>query len=167
MNYERPQELLKPVKRRVITFTFALALMLELLPLPLGSDRWLPDFVAMLVLYWSLNQPRRIGIGLAFVIGLVADIVTTGLFGQHALAYSVLAYLVLLRQRQLIMYNLGQQTLVMLVLMLAAQLLMALARWLTGSSFPALGYFVPPLVGALLWPLLTKLMLLLYRRERR
>lgn len=166
MNYERPQELLKPVKRRFILLTFTAALLLELLPLPLGSNRWLPDFVGMLILYWSINQPRRIGIGIAFGIGLLADVISTGLFGQHALAYSICAYLVLLRQRQLVMLNLGQQTLVVLLLMMNIQLIMALARWITGSAFPGLSYFLPPLMGALLWPLLSKLMLLPYHSDR-
>lgn len=164
MNYERPQELLKPVRRRFIALTFVMALALELLPLPQGSSRWLPDFVALLLLYWSLNQPRRIGIGFAFFIGLLADIVSSGLFGQHALAYSICAYLVLLRQRRLVMFNLGQQTLVVLALMLLVQLIMALSRWSTGASLPSPAYFLPPVIGALLWPLLTKLMLLPYRK---
>ena len=167
MNYDRPQELLKPVKRRFITLTFAIALLLELLPLPLGSNRWLPDFVGLLILYWSTNQPRRIGIGTTFLIGLLADVTSTGLFGQHALAYSISAYLILLRQRQLVMFNLGQQTLVVLVLMMGNQLIMALARWLTGATFPGISYFLPPLIGALLWPLLTKLMLLPYHGDHR
>ncbi|MOA47338.1 hypothetical protein D3C78_1699650 [compost metagenome] len=64
------------------------------------------------------------------------------------------------------MFNLGQQTLVILVLMMLIQLLMAVARWSVGASLPGLGYFLPALIGALLWPLLTKLMLLPYRSER-
>src|SRR5574343_1906757 len=89
MSYDRPQELLRPVKRRFITLTFTLALMMELLPLPVGSTRWLPDFVGLLILYWAINQPRRIGIGMGFLIGLIVDVSTNSLFGQHALAYSV------------------------------------------------------------------------------
>ena len=64
------------------------------------------------------------------------------------------------------MFNLGQQALVILVLMLLMLLLMAIARWSLGATLPGLGYFLPALIGALLWPLLTKLMLLPYRRER-
>lgn len=165
MNYDRPQELLKPVKRHFITLTFAVALVLELLPLPQGSNRWLPDFVALLILYWSMNQPRRIGIGMGFLIGLIVDVSTNSLFGQHALAYSVTTYLVMLRQRQLIMFNLGQQALVVLTLMLANQLIMALVRLALGSAFVGASYFLPPLMGALLWPLLTKLLLLPYRHH--
>jgi rod shape-determining protein MreD len=165
MSYDRPQALLKPVKRRFITLTFALALLMELLPLPIGSTRWLPDFVGLLLLYWAINQPSRIGIGMGFLIGLIVDVSTNSLFGQHALAYSVTTYLILLRQRQLVMFNLGQQALVVLTMMLANQLIMALIRMALGSAFVGASYFLPPLMGALLWPLLTKLLLLPYRHH--
>ncbi|MFC3532669.1 rod shape-determining protein MreD [Vogesella facilis] len=165
MSYERPQELLKPVRRRFITLTFTIALLLELLPLPVGSTRWLPDVVAILILHWAINQPRRIGVGMAFLIGLITDVATAGLFGQHALAYSITAYLVQLRQRQLVMFNLGQQALVILALLQANQVIMVLVRLASGAAFIGWGYFLPPLVGALLWPLLNKLLLLPYRHH--
>ncbi|WP_174873492.1 rod shape-determining protein MreD [Vogesella oryzae] len=165
MSYDRPQELLKPIRRRFITLTFTVALLMELLPLPVGSTRWLPDLVAMLILYWAINQPRRIGVGMAFLIGLIADVTTAGLFGQHALAYCITAYLVQLRQNQLVMFNLGQQALVILALLQANQLIMVLVRLASGAAFIGWGYFLPPLIGALLWPLLNKLLLLPYRHH--
>ncbi|MDF0604576.1 rod shape-determining protein MreD [Neisseriaceae bacterium TC5R-5] len=164
MPSERPKELLKPVKRRFILLSFVLAILIELIPLPHGSIRWLPDLTGLLILYWVINQPRRVNIGIAFSLGLIADISTAGLFGQHALAYSITAYLALSRQRQLVMFNLGQQALVVLGLLLSNQIIMVVVRMLTGSAFVGWGYFLPPLVGALLWPLLTKLMLLPYHR---
>jgi rod shape-determining protein MreD len=162
---ERPQELLKPVKRRLIYLTFALALIVELVPLPVGSVRWLPDFVGMLILYWVLNQPSRVGIGTAFILGLIADVATAGLFGQHALAYTITAYLVLLRQRQLVMFNLGIQAIAVLGLLQVNQLIMVVARMATGSAFVGWSFFLPPLIGALLWPLLTNLLVLPYRQR--
>ncbi|MCW3480737.1 rod shape-determining protein MreD [Neisseriaceae bacterium JH1-16] len=162
---ERPQELLKPVKRRLIYLTFTLALVVELVPLPVGSVRWLPDFVGMLILYWVLNQPSRVGIGTAFILGLIADVATAGLFGQHALAYTITAYLVLLRQRQLVMFNLGIQAIAVLGLLQVNQLIMVVARMATGSAFVGWSFFLPPLIGALLWPLLTNLLVLPYRQR--
>lgn len=162
---DRPQELLKPVKRSFIYLTFLIGMLIELVPLPPGSTRWIPDFVGMLLLYWVINQPSRVNIGTAFVLGLVADVATAGLFGQHALAYSTTAFLALLRQRQLVMFNLGQQALAVMALMLANQLIMMVARMATGASFVGWGYFIPPLIGALMWPLFTKLLLLPYRHH--
>ncbi|WP_062788759.1 MULTISPECIES: rod shape-determining protein MreD [Aquitalea] len=165
MSFDRPKELLKPVKRRFIFMTFLLAVLVEMVPLPHGSTRWLPDFISLVLLYWVINQPRRVNVGIAFLMGLVADIATAGMLGQHALAYSVTAYLALSRQRQLIMFNLGQQALSVLALMLCNQSIMVVARMLTGSAFVGWSYFLPPLIGALLWPLLTKLLLLPYRHH--
>jgi rod shape-determining protein MreD len=166
MSFDRPKELLKPVRRRFIYLSFALAILFNLLPLPIDSVMWMPDFIGLVLLYWIINQPRRVGIGISFMLGIVADVVCTGMFGQHALAYSITAYLVLLRQRQLVMFNLGQQTLAVLGLMLANQVIMMLARMATGSSFIGWAYFLPPLTGAILWPLLTKLLLLPYRHHK-
>ena len=165
MSFDRPKELLKPVKRRFIFMTLLLAVLVEMIPLPHGSTRWLPDFISLVLLYWVINQPRRVNVGIAFLMGLVADIATAGMLGQHALAYSVTAYLALSRQRQLIMFNLGQQALSVLALMLCNQSIMVVARMLTGSAFVGWSYFLPPLIGALLWPLLTKLLLLPYRHH--
>ena len=165
MSFDRPKELLKPVKRRFIFMTLLLAVLVEMIPLPHGSTRWLPDFISLVLLYWLINQPRRVNVGVAFLMGLVADIATAGMLGQHALAYSATAYLALSRQRQLVMFNLGQQALAVLGLMLCNQSIMVVARMLSGSAFVGWSYFLPPVIGALLWPLLTKLLLLPYRHH--
>lgn len=166
MSFDRPKELLKPVRRRFIYLSFAVAILISLLPLPTKTVLWLPDFIALLILYWVINQPRRVSVGTAFILGIIADVACTGMFGQHALAYSITSYLVLLRQRQLVMFNLGQQTLSVLGLMLANQMIMVIARMATGSAFIGWSYFIPPLTGAILWPLLTKLLLLPYRNHK-
>lgn len=98
MAFDRPKELLKPIKPRWIVLSFVLAIAVELLPLDATLANWLPDFTAMLALYWTLNQPRRFGIGWSFGIGLIADVASASVFGQHALAYSVISYLLLSRQ---------------------------------------------------------------------
>lgn len=61
MAFDRPKELLKPIKPRWIVLSFVLAIAVELLPLDATLANWLPDFTAMLALYWTLNQPRRCG----------------------------------------------------------------------------------------------------------
>ncbi|MXR36453.1 rod shape-determining protein MreD [Craterilacuibacter sinensis] len=165
MSLDHPQELLKPVNLRLIYLSFALAITAELIPLPVGSTRWMPDFVGLLLIYWAINQPRLVGVGTGFTIGLIADIATAGLFGQHALAYSISCYLAQMRQRQLVMFNLGQQSLVVLALLLTNQIIMVLARMATGAAFVGWHYFLPPLIGALLWPLLTKVLLAPYRQK--
>lgn len=165
MSLDRPKELLKPVKQRFILFTFAIATLAMLCPLPWSIAIWFPDVIGLLLLYWTINQPRQVNIGTAFLMGLIADIVSDSVFGQHALAYSMTTFFTLLRQRQLIMFNLGQQAVSAFLLLQANQFIMMAVRMLTGSAFVGIGYFFSPLTSALLWPLLTKLLLFPYRHH--
>lgn len=162
---DRPKELFRPVKRRFIFFTLLIATLVTLCPLPWGIETWFPDVIGLLLLYWAINQPRQVNTATAFLMGLVADIVSDSLLGQHALAYTVTTSFVLLRQRQLVMFNLGQQSISVFFLLEINHFIMMLARMLTGSPFVGLGYFLPPFTSALLWPLLTKLLLFPYRRH--
>ena len=165
MTFERSKELLKPVSHRFILSTFLFVFLLELLPLPHCSSRWLPDYIGMLILYWVIHQPRRVNIGKAFLLGLIVDVSSGGLLGQHSLAYSITAYLALRRQRQLVMFNLSKQTLVVFALLLANELIMLLGSRLSGSAVVGMDYFLPSVLGALAWPLLTKLVLMPYRHN--
>ncbi|UXY15118.1 rod shape-determining protein MreD [Chitiniphilus purpureus] len=157
--------LLRPVRPSLIFLTLLGALMLNLLPWQLAGGHFAPDFVALLLLYWTLNQPRRIGVGWAFLLGVVMDVANSNILGQHALAYSVISYLVLSRQRRINIYPFWQQALVVLGLLLLAQLLMAGLRFAIGSETVGPGYFVSPFVAAFLWVPLSNL-LLVYQRTR-
>ena len=80
------QEILRPVKSSFIVLSLTLAIVLNLLPVEgLAMTLW-PDFVALTILYWCINQPQRAGISTAFIMGLLIDIGNASTFGQHALA---------------------------------------------------------------------------------
>ena len=98
-----PTPLLKPHTTRWLVLSFLLALLLELLPIEMTGWHWLPNWVGVLVIYWTLHLPRTFGIGLACALGLLTDMASASLFGQHALVFSLLSYLVLIRQRQMVM----------------------------------------------------------------
>src|SRR5262245_32287095 len=87
-----PAEILLPVKPVFIVFTLIAALLVNLLP----WSGWLlaikPDFVALVMLYWCIHQPRKVGFTVAWLMGLMMDVADGSVLGQHALAYSVLAY---------------------------------------------------------------------------
>jgi rod shape-determining protein MreD len=151
----RPQQILLPAKPALIAFTLALALLLNLLPLT-GFARWLrPDFVALVLLYWTVHQPHRFGMGMAFALGLAMDVALGSLFGQHALAYSLLAFAGLVLHRRLRMFGLLEQLWQVLPLLLAAQLVVATVSLAKGASFPGWQYFLGGLVGGMLWPALS------------
>ena len=87
-----PQEILRPAKTGFIVFTLVMALLINLLPWA-GWGLWVrPDFVALVLLYWCIDQPRKIGFSVAWVLGLLMDVADGSLFGQHALAYTIVAY---------------------------------------------------------------------------
>ena len=87
-----PNEILRPVNPWFILLTFLLALALNLTPASGVAMTLKPDFLALVILYWCIQEPRYVGVGVAWVLGLIMDAADATLFGQHALAYAVLAY---------------------------------------------------------------------------
>jgi rod shape-determining protein MreD len=146
------QEILLPVKGSVIVVSLTLALVLNLLPLKgLAMALW-PDFVAMAILYWCINQPQRAGISMAFVMGLLMDIGNASTFGQHALAYSVMAFVALAFHRRFSIFGVWKQAPQIGLILLSGQIIMLLTGLLDGSQFPGRDFFLPSITGTLLWP---------------
>jgi rod shape-determining protein MreD len=147
-----PQVLLLPVKPAFIVATLAAALVLNFLP---WSGAWVllkPDFVALALLYWCINQPRRVGFLIAFLLGLAMDVADGALMGQHALAYTLLAYAGIALHRRIQRFAMKFQVLHVLVLLFACDLVVLLSRGLAGADFPGALYFAGAPVGAALWP---------------
>jgi rod shape-determining protein MreD len=83
----RPEYLLLPANRAFIAFSLILAFLLNLLPWTRMS--FAPDFVALVLVFWNVHQPRKVGMGLAFLFGLLMDVHDASLFGEHALSYTL------------------------------------------------------------------------------
>jgi rod shape-determining protein MreD len=146
------------VKPWFILLTFILALMANLAPATGAAIALKPDFLALVILYWCIQEPRYVGVGVAWTLGIVMDVGDATLFGQHALAYAVLAYAAEYFRRRVLRFPLWQQAPQVAVLLLACALLVLLVRIMGGASLPRWTYVVPPIVGALLWPLLSVLL---------
>lgn len=159
------QEILSHVRSRFIVLSLAVALLLNLLPLQDVALLLRPDFVALMVLYWSINQPQRVGMSVAFAMGLLMDVGDASIFGQHALAYSVMAFIALLLHRRLRIFSLRKQVPQVGLLLLSAQLIMLLTGLLAGASLPGWDFFLASASGALLWPLLPALLKMPQRRK--
>ncbi|WP_291994350.1 rod shape-determining protein MreD [Candidatus Accumulibacter sp. ACC003] len=150
--------ILLPVRPWFIGFTLLTALLLNFLP----TSVWpaVPDWLALLIVFWSVREPRLVGMGLAFVFGLVMDVADASLLGQHALAYVLAAYGGAALSRRILWFPLGQQALQVFPLLLLVQLVQ-LAVWaVVGADFPGMAYLLGPLFATLLWPSLTFLLLL-------
>ena len=153
-----PQEILRPARTGFIVFTLLMALLINLLPWA-GWGLWVrPDFVALVLLYWCINQPRKIGFSVAWLLGLLMDVADGSLFGQHALAYTILAYAGIVLHRRVQRFSITPQALHAAPLLLLNDIIVLLIRLVAGSDFPGAWYFFGSLIGGLLWPLLTFLL---------
>lgn len=147
----------------VVTLTLMLAMGLRILPLP---EPWFisnPDWVALVLLYWTMAIPERVGLGTVWIVGLLTDVLTGRIMGQHALAYSVSAYFGLKLYQRLRLYPLPQQSLWILVFLLTNQILILWTQNLRYVHAINWTYWLPALTGALAWPLV----LVALRRIRR
>ncbi len=159
---DNPQRILLPAKASFMVLTLVLALLFNLLPW--RDTAGVPDLTATVLAFWCIHQPRKIGIGIAWALGLLLDVGNGALLGQHALAYSVLAFLAFAVHRRILWFPLWQQSLHLLLLLLSTQLLMLVIRLAAGGGFPGWTYFASSFICALLWPGLCFVLLLPQRR---
>jgi len=156
------QRILLPVRASTILGSFALALLANFLPWK--SVALAPDFVALVLAFWCVRHPRLVGLSAGWVLGLLVDVGNGVLLGQHALAYSLLAFASVTLARRILWFPLWGQALHVAALLLGAQGVAALVRLAAGADFPGWTIAVGPLVGAALWPLVTLLLLMPQRR---
>jgi rod shape-determining protein MreD len=154
----RPEEILLPVRPWFIVLTLLIALLANTVPMSGMALTLKPDFLALVLLYWCIQEPRLIGVGVAWCLGLMMDVVDATVFGQHALAYAVLAYGAGYFRRRVLRFSLWQQAAQVAVLLLLSSGLVLLVRIVGGAPPPRWTYAVGSLTGALLWPLVTALL---------
>jgi rod shape-determining protein MreD len=158
----RPQYILLPVSPLFIAITLVSAFLLNLLPW--GDLYGVPDFVALTLIFWSVHQPRKVGIGLAFLMGLLMDVHNASLLGENALAYTLLSYFAIMIHRRMLWFRPITQALHVLPLLLLMQVVQMLIQALVSGKFPGWYYFASSLVSAALWPLATWMLLAPQRR---
>ena len=160
--FEQPERILLPVNVGYMALTVVLALLFNLMP-------WrdlvgIPDMAALVLAFWCVHQPRRMGIGIAWFVGLIMDAGNGALLGQHAFAYAFLAFGAITLHRRILWFSLWQQAAHVLILLLASDALMLGVRLVAGATFPGPMYFAGSLVAAALWPTTSFLLLLPQRR---
>ena len=156
------QQLLLPVNPAFLWGSLTVALLLDLLPI--GRAVWAPDPLLLLLVFWAVHQPARVGMGVAFVLGLCIDVHQAALLGQHALGYTVLVFLGDYLQRRLLWLSVAAQTVQLLPVFFAAQVIEVLVRTAAGGVFPGFGFVLAPVFEALLWPLASMVLLAPQRR---
>jgi rod shape-determining protein MreD len=132
--------------------------------LPLGRTPWMPDVLALVLVFWSVHQPLRIGVGAAFLFGIVMDVHQASLLGQHALAYTALSFFAITIHRRLLWFTVPSQAVQVLPLFAAAHAIELVIRMLAGGAFPGVSFLLAPVIEALLWPVVSVLLLAPQRR---
>lgn len=148
----------------VIWLSLAFGLLLSVSPLPEFMLIGRPLWVALILTYWLLALPHRVGMTTAWVLGLAQDVLFGTLLGQHALILTLVAFLVLSLHQRLRMFPLWQQSMVLMVVLGVAQLVQLWLNALTGSRPPTLAFILPAVVSALLWPWLRGFLRGVHRR---
>jgi len=154
--------ILLPASRPFIYASLFGLLMLNLMPW--DGLLLVPDWLALGLVFWHIHQPRKVGLGLAFGLGLLMDVHNGALLGQHALAYTLLSFGAISLHRRVQWFNQFGQMIHVLPLLLLGQLVSLLVRMVAGASFPGLMYFAASLVATLLWPIAKWLLLAPQRR---
>lgn len=136
----------------IIGLTFLVALLLSVMPMPAPLELGRPMWLAMVLAYWVMALPHRVGLLTAWVTGLATDVLYGQLFGQHALVMTLVAWMILLLHQRIRRFPLWQQSLVMLPVLGIAQMLLLWLNSLTGNRPPTLMFLLPAVVSAILWP---------------
>ena len=155
-------QLLLPVNLMFVWFTLLAAFAVNLLPV--GRHPAAPDALALVLVFWNVHQARRVGVGVAFACGLLMDVHNGAILGQHALAYTLLAYFATAIHRRLLWFGLPLQALQILPLFIAAHFVSFAVRMIAGGMLPGWPALLAPVFEALLWPLIAWLLLAPQRR---
>ena len=121
----------------------------------------------IVLIFWTVHEPRVMGQGVAFAIGLLMDVSDSMLLGQHALAYVAAAFGAQVLRVRVLSFPLPEQTLHVLGLTVTASLVTLCLNLLLGADFPGLAYLVSPVATALLWAPVTWLLFSNPVRRRR
>ena len=152
------EEILLPVKPRFIVFSLLAGFLLNMLPMGSIFELVRPDFVALILLYWCIHQPIRIGIGAAWIFGILMDVADGALFGEHALAYSIMAFIALVLRRRMSMLQIGHQFTHVTLILLIMQFIVVLTGLVAKNTFAGWTFFIGSVTAGLLWPVLTYLL---------
>lgn len=162
----RGHQLLLPANPLFVAFTLVMALLINMLVNMslVGNAAWMPDVLALVLVFWCVHQPRIVGIGIAFFLGVATDVHQSALLGQHALTYTALGFFATVIQRRLLWFTVPSQAMQVLPLFIAAHAMELLVRMMSGALFPGWTIFLAPVLEALLWPVVSVVLLAPQRR---
>ena len=126
--------------------------LLQLMPLPQALLPLKPYWVGLVLVFWAIETPERVGLGFAFLVGLAGDLLSGQLLGEQALRLVVMIFIVLRFRARLRFFPMWQQALAVLALLLNDRIVVMMIRGFAGDPMPAPVYWLSPLAGMILWP---------------
>ncbi len=143
---------MSPLRYLVIYISLVVGLVLMILPLPDWVQIYRPNWVALILIYWSMALPKKVGLWFAFFTGLLLDTSQGTLLGQHTLALVVVVFLNLNFYQQVRVLALVQQAMYVFSLLLINQVIVAWVEGILARPTPIMAFFAAPIVGMLIWP---------------
>ena len=141
-------------RRLPVIVTLIVGLMLSIMPLPEGLKAFRPDWIALLLIFWSMQLPRTWSVGTAWIVGVVLDVAYGTLLGQHALALSVTVFVTVRFHLLMRVFPLSQLTATVFALLALYQFLLFWVNGVTGVTASPTSYWGPVITGTILWPFL-------------
>jgi rod shape-determining protein MreD len=162
----RGQQLLLPANPLFVLLTLLAALFANMVVniSLVGNAAWMPDFLALVLVFWCVHQPRLVGIGVAFFFGVATDVHQASLMGQHAMSYTALGFMAIMVHRRLLWFTVPSQAMQVLPMFVVAHALELTVRMMSGALFPGWMILLSPLFEAVLWPVISVLLLAPQRR---
>jgi rod shape-determining protein MreD len=152
------------VRRLPMALSSLVALALAVLPLPQALEAFRPDFLVLVVLYWSIESPRAGGLTLAFMAGLALDVIQGVVLGQHALALTLVSAWATHLRLRLRVFSILSQCLTIFALLTAYQFVLFWVDGATGNPVTTFGRWLAPVIGAILWPVIMGILSRLHER---
>jgi len=136
----------------IIIFTFVVSMVLTIVPLPEWLALFRPEWMVLTLIYWCMALPHRVGVISGFGLGLLLDVLKGAVFGQHAMALAIIAYLTLKVHQQVRVFPRWQQALSIMGLLIIAQMLVMWINGIAGHKGNSWLYWLPTISSTLLWP---------------
>ena len=138
--------------RLIVSATFITALVLSIVPVPHWAEQFRPDWVGLVLIYWCIAIPHRVGIGTGWLVGLFQDVLYGALLGQYALSKTIIAFLAAKLYLRIRVYPPWQQAIAVLVMLAIGQLFVVWVRTIIGKPGAGFSFWTPSIVSMVIWP---------------
>jgi rod shape-determining protein MreD len=143
-----------PATTKLVIASLVAALLINLIPWQGVVLLMRPDFLLLMLLYWAVHEPQHVGQGMGFFLALLMDVADSALLGQHPLVYVMAIFLAQTLRLRILQLSLAEQALHIGAMLLASQSVTLFLNFMLGRDFPGIAFFVAPVVGGLLWPVI-------------